>query len=190
MKKYLCLKDLVMKGTGDIELTAGRLYSIIGSCPINNSGTLHLSVDKFGIVVETVEIDGKEWIFGPLSIPENQGIDVYNNWCFEYKCDDLSLLRVVSTGEAKQEAENDMQTIKLYSGTNPAANIFATLSYSISDINDCRDLSPQEAAYAAKQREKALDELAALSADEYRIFPAIKIDEFPVMLGGRFGGHE
>ena len=68
MKKFLCLKDLVMKADGKIELTAGRLYRetkpISGreNAVINNSRETHNNVHNWGIFVETFERDGVEWI--------------------------------------------------------------------------------------------------------------------------------
>lgn len=58
-------------------------------------------------------------------------------------------------------------------------------------MRDARPPSPQELAYEAKQREKALDQLTAESQSEYRSFPANalrEVESHPLMLGGRFGG--
>lgn len=126
MKKFLCLKDLVMKTDGRIELTAGKLYretKPVGhrkNAVVNNSGKTHNNVHRFGIFVETFERDGVEWIknHGAPVVPPGWIIDVMTgNGCVDESetCDSgwswkthhadgkndycIYAIRIISTGE-------------------------------------------------------------------------------------------
>jgi len=127
MRKFLCLKDLVMKTDGRIELTAGKLYretKPIGdrdNAVINNSGKTHNNVQRWGVFVETFERDGVEWI-------EHDGGDcpVPGDWRVEFSHESgghvfgrggllarlfcwgpIVAYRIISTGEQERQFKSE-----------------------------------------------------------------------------------
>jgi hypothetical protein len=181
MKQFLCLKDLVMKTDGRIELTAGKLYretKPIGdrdNAVINNSGKTHNNVQRWGVFVETFERDGVEWI-------RHDGGDcpVPGGWKVEFSHESgghvfgrgglLARLfcwgpiveyRIISTGEPEQVVRGDVLHFTQQGFKRHQDHVLGGLEDMLQKEKDSRPLSPQETAYAAKMAEKDEDESGA-----------------------------